>query len=97
MSSTEKGAADQGAADEGAGRGDESVWVVDSHSLIFQVFHAIGDMTSPRGEPVNAGDCVRVSGAVTRALDRLGLLDPADDGDDPQAAWREAIGGDAAA
>ncbi|MEM6655494.1 MAG: DNA polymerase I, partial [Planctomycetota bacterium] len=31
-----------------------SVYLVDSHSLIFQVFHAIPEMTSPRGEPVNA-------------------------------------------
>jgi DNA polymerase-1 len=31
-----------------------TVWVVDAHSLIHQVFHAIGEMTSPRGEPVNA-------------------------------------------
>ena len=31
-----------------------TVYVVDSHSLIFQVFHAIGEMTNPQGEPVNA-------------------------------------------
>ncbi|MEM8864430.1 MAG: DNA polymerase I [Planctomycetota bacterium] len=31
-----------------------TVYVIDSHSLIFQVFHAIPEMTSPRGEPVNA-------------------------------------------
>jgi DNA polymerase-1 len=30
------------------------VYVVDAHSLIFQVFHALPDMTSPRGEHVNA-------------------------------------------
>ncbi len=30
------------------------VYVIDSNSLIFQVFHAIPEMTSPRGEPVNA-------------------------------------------
>lgn len=33
---------------------DWTVYVVDSHSLIFQVFHAIPEMTSPKGEPVNA-------------------------------------------
>ena len=34
---------------------DKNVWVVDAHSLIFQVFHAIqGEMTSPRGQPMNA-------------------------------------------
>jgi DNA polymerase-1 len=33
---------------------DKSVYVIDSHSLIFQVFHAIDEMTSPKGEPVSA-------------------------------------------
>ncbi len=32
----------------------KTVWVVDSNSLIFQVFHAIPEMTNPTGEPVNA-------------------------------------------
>jgi DNA polymerase-1 len=32
----------------------KTVWVVDANSLIFQVFHAIAEMTSPRGQPVNA-------------------------------------------
>jgi DNA polymerase-1 len=32
----------------------KSVWVVDANSLIFQVFHALPEMTSPRGEPVSA-------------------------------------------
>ncbi|HEX4143354.1 MAG TPA: DNA polymerase I [Pirellulales bacterium] len=32
----------------------KTVWVVDANSLIFQVFHAIPEMTSPRGEPVAA-------------------------------------------
>ncbi|MCA9240171.1 MAG: DNA polymerase I, partial [Planctomycetales bacterium] len=31
-----------------------TVYLVDAHSLIFQVFHAIPEMTSPQGEPVNA-------------------------------------------
>jgi len=31
-----------------------TVWVVDAHSLIHQVFHALPEMTSPRGEPVGA-------------------------------------------
>src|ERR1700740_344862 len=30
------------------------VYVIDANSLIFQVFHAIPEMTSPGGEPVNA-------------------------------------------
>jgi DNA polymerase-1 len=33
---------------------EKSVWVVDANSLIFQVFHALPEMTSPRGEPVSA-------------------------------------------
>lgn len=32
----------------------KTVWVVDANSLIFQVFHAIPEMTSPKGESVNA-------------------------------------------
>jgi DNA polymerase-1 len=31
-----------------------TVWVIDANSLIFQVFHALPEMTSPRGEPVSA-------------------------------------------
>jgi DNA polymerase I len=31
-----------------------TVWVIDSHSLIHQVFHALPEMTSPKGEPVGA-------------------------------------------
>jgi DNA polymerase-1 len=31
-----------------------TVYLIDAHSLIFQVFHAIGAMTSPSGLPVNA-------------------------------------------
>lgn len=31
-----------------------TVYAVDANSLIFQVFHAIPEMTSPRGEPVSA-------------------------------------------
>jgi DNA polymerase-1 len=32
----------------------KTVWVIDGMSLIFQVFHAIPEMTGPRGQPVNA-------------------------------------------
>lgn len=32
----------------------QTVYVIDANSLIFQVFHAIPEMTSPQGEPVNA-------------------------------------------
>ena len=32
----------------------KSVYVIDANSLIFQVFPAIPEMTSPKGEPVNA-------------------------------------------
>jgi DNA polymerase-1 len=31
-----------------------TVWGIDGHALIFQVFHAIPPMTGPKGEPVNA-------------------------------------------
>lgn len=31
-----------------------TVWVIDAHSLIYQVFHAVRDLTSPQGEPVGA-------------------------------------------
>ncbi|MFO0913784.1 MAG: DNA polymerase I [Pirellulales bacterium] len=32
----------------------KTVYVIDAHSLIFQVFHALPEMTSPKGEPVGA-------------------------------------------
>ncbi len=32
----------------------QTVYVIDAHSLIYQVFHALPEMTSPRGEPVGA-------------------------------------------
>src|SRR5262245_33851407 len=32
----------------------ETLYLVDAHSLIFQVFHAIRGMTSPGGKPTNA-------------------------------------------
>jgi DNA polymerase I len=37
-----------------AGPSAERMYLVDAHSLIFQVFHAIGEMSSPTGLPVNA-------------------------------------------
>jgi len=43
--------------DLGSAAGDLSgrtVWAIDAHSLIHQVFHALPEMTSPRGEPVGA-------------------------------------------
>ena len=33
---------------------EKTVYVIDSHSLIFQVFHALPEMSSPSGEPVGA-------------------------------------------
>jgi len=33
---------------------DWTICAVDAHSLIFQVFHALPEMTSPSGEPVGA-------------------------------------------
>ena len=32
----------------------KQVWIIDANALIFQVFHAIPEMTSPQGEAVNA-------------------------------------------
>src|SRR5688572_30896062 len=32
----------------------KTVYVVDAHSLIYQVFHVLPDMTSPTGQPVGA-------------------------------------------
>lgn len=32
----------------------KTVWVLDTHSLLYQVFHALPEMTSPAGEPVQA-------------------------------------------
>src|SRR5947209_16918490 len=34
--------------------GGESLYLIDAHSLIFQVFHALPEMTSPSGLPTNA-------------------------------------------
>ena len=45
----------------------QTVWVVDSNSLIHQVFHALPEMSSPRGEPVAA--------IFGFARDILGLLE----------------------
>ncbi|MBM4071360.1 MAG: DNA polymerase I [Planctomycetes bacterium] len=36
------------------GRGNDSLYLVDAHSLIFQVFHALPEMSSPSGLPTNA-------------------------------------------
>lgn len=41
-------------AEEDKGFAGKKVFVVDSHSLIYQVFHAMPEMTSPSGEPVGA-------------------------------------------
>lgn len=37
-----------------AGKTNPSLYLVDAHSLIFQVFHALPEMTSPAGLPTNA-------------------------------------------
>ncbi|MDR3233524.1 MAG: DNA polymerase I [Planctomycetaceae bacterium] len=31
-----------------------TVFILDAHGLLYQLFHALGQMTSPQGEPVNA-------------------------------------------
>ena len=42
----------------------KQVYVLDAHSLIYQVFHARGDMSGPQGQPVGA-----IHGFLTRHLD----------------------------
>src|SRR6516164_1045100 len=37
-----------------ADHASESLYLVDAYSLIFQVFHAVPEMTSPSGLPTNA-------------------------------------------
>src|SRR5262245_428166 len=32
----------------------QTVWVVDAHALIYQVFHVMSEMTGPSGQPVGA-------------------------------------------
>jgi DNA polymerase I len=44
----------------------KTVYVVDSHSLIYQVFHALPEMTGPNGQPVGA-----VQGFVRDLLDLI--------------------------
>lgn len=47
------------------------VFVIDSHSLIYQVFHAISEMTAPDGRPVNA-----IYGFLRDILDILNKRQP---------------------
>ena len=42
------------APEAAAKTGRETVYVVDAHSLIYQVFHAMPEMSSPSGQPVGA-------------------------------------------
>ncbi len=49
-----------------------TVWVIDAHSLIYQVFFAVGEMTSPSGQPVNA-----VFGFLRDVLDIIEKKNPA--------------------
>ncbi len=42
------------AASEANALAGKTVWVIDAHSLIHQVFHALPEMKSPRGEPMGA-------------------------------------------
>src|SRR5205823_2653133 len=37
-----------------SGRSDQRLYLIDAHALIFQVFHAIPEMSSPSGLPTNA-------------------------------------------
>jgi DNA polymerase I len=49
----------------------KTVWVIDSHSLIYQVFFAMGDMSSPDGRPVNA-----IFGFIRDVLDIIDNRNP---------------------
>jgi len=49
-----------------AGLADQTVYAVDAHNLIYQVFHAMPDMTGPSGQPVGA-----VFGFVRDMLDLI--------------------------
>ncbi|HEY2412266.1 MAG TPA: DNA polymerase I [Pirellulaceae bacterium] len=53
-------------ADELPDLAGKTVYVVDSHSLIYQVFHAIPEMTGPSGQPVGA-----VQGFIRDLLDLI--------------------------
>jgi DNA polymerase-1 len=57
---------DCGSADRPPDLVGKTVYVVDSHSLIYQVFHAIPEMTGPAGQPVGA-----VQGFVRDLLDLI--------------------------
>jgi DNA polymerase-1 len=50
---------------------DQTVLVVDAHSLIYQVFHAMPEMTGPAGQPVGA-----IHGFTRDILDLLEKLRP---------------------
>src|SRR5688572_28960901 len=49
----------------------ETVYVVDAHSLIYQVFHAMPDMSSPSGQPVGA-----VHGFIRDIVDLIANREP---------------------
>jgi DNA polymerase I len=53
-------------ADEQPDLSGKTVYVVDSHSLIYQVFHALPEMSGPSGQPVGA-----VQGFVRDLLDLI--------------------------
>jgi len=50
---------------------DETVYVVDAYALIFQVFHALPEMTGPAGQPVGA-----VHGFIRDMVDLLEKKNP---------------------
>ena len=55
MANSQQSHAEETLADQGPPTIEgESVFVIDAFSLIYQVFYAVGDMTSPVGQPVNA-------------------------------------------
>src|SRR5262245_57276457 len=55
-----------GSQQRGSDLTGKTVYVVDSHSLIYQVFHALPEMSGPSGQPVGA-----VQGFIRDVLDLI--------------------------
>ena len=62
---------DEQPAQASAPSADETVYVVDAYALIFQVFHALPEMTGPAGQPVGA-----VHGFIRDMVDLLEKKSP---------------------
>ena len=78
-----------------------TVWVVDAHSLIHQVFHALPEMTSPRGRAGRGRVRLHPRHALPAGAEEAGLsvlcVRPARQDLSPRHVWRvqDSAGGDA--